>query len=56
MSRERISILNFLRASEIFIHEHDHYSQSEQVLLQAMLSRLSDKVNKAKGTEDPDRS
>jgi hypothetical protein len=51
MPRERISVLNFLRASEIFIHERDHYSQSEQVLLRAMLRRLSAKVNKE--TEDP---
>lgn len=54
MPGERISIHNFLRASEIFIQEHDNYSQSEQVLLQAMLSRLSAKVNKDKDTEDPD--
>ncbi|MEO6307501.1 MAG: hypothetical protein ABIO96_06605 [Nitrospiraceae bacterium] len=53
MPRERISILNFLRASEIFIHERDHYSQSERVLLRAMLGRLDTKVNKTKDTEDP---
>lgn len=52
MPKERISILNFLRASEIFIHEHDSYSDSEQTLLRAMLSRLSAKVNKTKDTED----
>ena len=52
MSRERVSINNWLRASESFIQEHDNYSQSEQTLLQAMLNRLSDKVSKAKETED----
>jgi hypothetical protein len=56
MSRERISIQNLLRASEIFIHEHDHYSQYEQTLLQAMLSRLDAKVNKTKDTQAPDRA
>jgi hypothetical protein len=50
---ERISIQNFLRASEIFIHERDHYSQSEQVLLRAMLGRLDTKVNPTKDTEAP---
>ena len=53
---EQEAVETMIGRLQIFIHEHDHYSQSEQVLLQAMLSRLSDKVNKAKGTEDPDRS
>ena len=53
MFMERLSIHNLLRASEIFIHEEDHYSQSELVLLRAMLSRLDAKVNKTKDTEDP---
>ena len=56
MSRERISIQNLQRASEIFIHEHDHYSQYEQTLLQAMLGRLSTKVNKLKDPEAPHTS
>jgi hypothetical protein len=49
---ERISIQNFLRASEIFLQERDHYSPSEQALLQAMLSRLTAKVNKSKDSEE----
>jgi hypothetical protein len=48
---ERISIHNFLRAGEIFIHEEDHYSPSELTLLRAMLSRLDTKVNPTKDTE-----
>lgn len=53
MSRERISIVNLLRASEIFLNEHDHYSPSELKLLQGMLRRLSSKVSKARDTENP---
>ena len=53
MTLVRLSIHNFLRAGEIFIQEHDDYSQSEQTLLRAMLRRLSAKVNKTKDTEDP---
>jgi len=48
---ERISIQNFLRAGEIFIHEGNQYSPAEQVLLRAMLRRLDAKVNQAKDTE-----
>jgi hypothetical protein len=51
MAVVRISIHNFLRAGEIFLQEHDNYSESEQALLRAMLSRLSAKVNKSKDTE-----
>ena len=40
MTLVRLSIHNFLRASEIFMQEHNNYSQSEQTLLQAMLRRL----------------
>ena len=54
MPKERISILNFLRASEIFLQEHDNnYSPSEQTMLRAMLRRLSAKVNPPNETEDP---
>lgn len=52
MHRERISIQNFLRAGEIFLHEQDSYTPYEQVLLQAMLSRLDAKVNKRKDPEE----
>ena len=50
---ERISIQNFLRAGEIFIHEGNHYSPFELTLLQAMLNRLDTKVNQAKDTKAP---
>jgi hypothetical protein len=53
MQRERVSIQNFLRASEIFLDESDDYSPFEQVLLRAMLRRLSAKVNRTQYTEPP---
>ena len=56
MARERISIHNFLRAGEILIQEYADYSESEETVLHAMLSRLSAKIPKAKDTEDPDKS
>jgi len=49
----RISIQNFLRASEIFLHEHNNYSNSELTLLRAMLGRLDAKLNKGKDTKGP---
>jgi hypothetical protein len=56
MSAERISIRNFLRASEILIQEYGNYTQYERALLQIMLGRLSVKIHKAEDTDDPDRS
>ena len=56
MPRTRISVHNFLRAGEIFLQEHDNYSGSERALLQAMLSRLSAKVNKITDPEYPPTS
>jgi|KBSSwiStaDraftv2_1062776.scaffolds.fasta_scaffold01193_7 hypothetical protein len=56
MPAERISIRNFLRASEILIQEYGNYAQYERALLQIMLGRLSVKIHKAEDTEDPDRS
>ena len=56
MSLVRISIHNFLRAGEIVMYEHNQYSQAEQTLLQAMLGRLSTKVNKPKDPEAPHTS
>lgn len=56
MSAERISIRNFLRASEILIQEYGNYAKHERALLQIMLGRLSVKIHKAEDTEDPDRS
>ena len=44
MPSERISMQNFLRASEIFLQEHDNYSAPEQALLQGMVRRLSANV------------
>jgi uncharacterized phage infection (PIP) family protein YhgE len=52
MPGERISIQNFLRASENFLQDLNHYSASEQVLLHAMLSRLSERIHKAEETAD----
>jgi len=51
MPRDRISIQNFLRSGEIFIHEHNNYSDSEQTVLRAMLGRLDAKVNKDNDTK-----
>jgi len=51
MPRDRISIQNFLRTGEIFIHEHNNYSDSEQTVLRAMLGRLDAKVNKDNDTK-----
>ena len=43
----RISIQHFLRASEIFIHEHNNYSYSEQALLRAMLVAWMPRLTRA---------
>ena len=54
MPKERLSIHNFLRAGEILLQDHAKYSQFEQTLVQAMLSRLSAKMkNQRDPEEDP---
>ena len=52
MRTPRISIQNFLRASEILIEEHDGYAPYEKTMVKAALGRVSAKINEAKDTED----
>ena len=52
MLTPRISIQNFLRASEILIEEHDHYSPYEKTMVKGALSRVAAKISEDKDTED----
>jgi len=53
MSSPRISIQNFLQASEIVIQDHGAFTLEERALLQFMLSRLSLKLYQTKDPDDP---